>query len=269
MSGGRARRRRGAGRGKGNGKGERGGATGRSSGREWLKTLVVTVVLFVVLRTFVFQTFVIISGSMEDTLLVGDMLVANRLSLGARIPGTKTHLPGWAAPDRGDVMIFLPHHVVDTRLVKRVIGVPGDTLEMRDGVMWVNGARLEEPYVKNDGEPDRTDPDFAWQSAFLTSDADPATYAPTLHDWGPLVVPADRYFMMGDNRDASLDSRYWGFLEAWRMEARVSVIYFSYNRGSYKPFPALREIRWRRLFMTIGAASRAAARQAPPSPGIP
>lgn len=231
----------------------------RSSGREWLKTVLVTLVLFVALRTFVLQTFVIISGSMEDTLLVGDMLVANRLALGARIPGTRKHLPGWAPPERGQVMIFLPHHVADTRLVKRVIGLPGDTIEMRDGAMWVNGAALVEPYVKDDGGPDRTDPAFAWQSAYLAPGVDAATYTPTLHRWGPLVVPPDHYFMMGDHRDASLDSRYWGFLEGWRMEARVSVIYFSYNRGSYKPFPALREIRWSRLMMSIGRAARAAA----------
>jgi len=250
-----SRERGGRDRGKSGGKGK--SASGeRSSAREWLKTLVVTIVIFLVLRTFVFQTFVIISGSMEETLLVGDMLVANRVALGARIPGTRKHLPGWAPPERGDVMIFLPHHVADTRLVKRVIGLPGDTLEMRDGAMWVNGARLDEPYVKDDGEPDRTDPEFAWQSAFLAPGVDPATYTPTLHNWGPLVVPEDHYFMMGDHRDASLDSRYWGFLEGWRMEARVVVIYFSYNRGSYKPFPALREIRWGRLFMTIGRATR-------------
>lgn len=230
----------------------------RSSTREWLKSIAVAAVLFVVIRTFILQTFVIVSGSMEDTLLVGDMLVANRLSIGARIPGTHVHLPGWSEPHRGDVIVFDPHHVEGMRLVKRVIGLPGDTVEMRDGLMWVNGERLDEPYVKDEGEPDHSSPEFDWQRDFVTSAVDPTIYRPTLHNWGPLVVPSDRYFMMGDHRDASLDSRFWGFLEGWRLEARVSIIYFSYNRDSYKPFPALREIRWGRLGMTIGAATRAA-----------
>ena len=242
----------------------RGGREERSSAREWLKSIVVALVLFIVIRTFILQTFVIVSGSMEDTLLVGDMLVANRLSIGARIPGTHLHLPGWSEPRRGDVIVFDPHHVEGMRLVKRVIGLPGDTVEMRDGRMWVNGRQMDEPYVKDDGEPDRASPEFDWQRDFLTAATDPATYRPTLHNWGPLVVPAEHYFMMGDHRDASLDSRFWGFLEGWRLEARVSVIYFSYNRGSYKPFPALREIRWGRLGMTIGAATRAASGETAP-----
>ncbi len=245
-------------------KGRRKGHKERSSAREWLKSIVVALVLFVVIRTFILQTFVIVSGSMEDTLLVGDMLVANRLSIGARIPGTHVHLPGWSEPRRGDVIVFDPHHVEGMRLVKRVIGLPGDTVEMRDGRMWVNGRQLDEPYVKDDGEPDRASPEFDWQRDFLTAATDPATYRPTLHNWGPLVVPAEHYFMMGDHRDSSLDSRFWGFLEGWRLEARVSVIYFSYNRGSYKPFPALREIRWGRLGLTIGAATRAAAGETAP-----
>ncbi len=236
----------------------------RSSAREWLKSIAVAAILFLFVRTFILQTFVIVSGSMEDTLLVGDMLVANRLSIGARIPGTQVHVPGWSKPRRGDVMVFLPHHVEGMRLVKRVIGLPGDTVQMRDGRMWVDGRQLDEPYVKDDGEPDRASPDFEWQRDHLTSDVDAASYTPTLHNWGPLVVPEGQYFMMGDHRDSSLDSRYWGFLAGWRLEARVVVIYFSYNRDSYKPFPALREIRWCRLGMTIGAATRAAS--AAPSP---
>ena len=87
-----------------------------------------------------------------------------------------------------------------------------------------------------------------WQAEYLLPDADRTRYEPTRNNWGPLVIPEGRYFMLGDNRDSSLDSRYWGLLERWRLEGRVSFIYFSYNRGSYQPFPWLREIRWGRIF---------------------
>ena len=223
--------------------------------REWTKSIVIAFVLFLCLRTFVLQTFVIISGSMAETLLVGDMLIANRLAVGPRIPGTRVHLPGYSQPRRGDVMVFDPHHEVDMKLVKRIAGLPGDTLQMRGGVLFVNGWGPGEPYLNPALRPDVTSPDFRWQTDYLTSDVDPATYRPTLHEWGPLVVPAGHYFMLGDNRDASFDSRYWGPLEAWRLEGRVSLLYFSYNKGSYSPFPALREIRWRRVGRTIAAIS--------------
>ena len=86
-----------------------------------------------------------------------------------------------------------------------------------------------------------------WQREHLLSDADPRTYAPTRDTWGPLVIPPDHYFMLGDNREKSLDSRYWGLLEAWRLEGRALFTYFSYNKGSYRPFPAIREVRWGRV----------------------
>ena len=97
----------------------------KGSLREWLKSILLAVVLFFFIKTFILQTFVIISGSMEDTLLVGDMLVANRLAIGARIPGTERHIPGYSEPRRGDVMIFDPHHEAELKLVKRIVGLPG------------------------------------------------------------------------------------------------------------------------------------------------
>lgn len=215
--------------------------------REWGKSLVIAFVLFLVLRTLVVQTFVIVSESMRETLLVGDMLVANRLAVGARIPGTQRHLPGYATLHRGDVVVFDPHHEQGMKLVKRLLGLPGDTLEMREGVLSVNGEALDEPYVRQGTVPDDPSPEFAWQRQHLVGGVDPSTYRPTRETWGPLVVPAGHYFMLGDNRDDSYDSRYWGPLETWRVEARVSFLYFSYNRDSFRPFPALREIRWDRL----------------------
>jgi signal peptidase I len=220
--------------------------------REWGKSLLIALVLFLVLRTLVVQTFVIISESMRETLLVGDMLVANRLAVGPRIPGTQRHLPGYAQLERGDVLVFDPHHEENMKLVKRLIGLPGDTLEMRSGVMWLNNERLDEPYVRAGTVPDDASSEFSWQRQYLVGGVDASLYRPTRETWGPIVVPAGHYFLLGDNRDDSYDSRYWGPLETWRVEARVSFLYFSYNRDSYRPFPALREIRWKRLGRGVG-----------------
>ncbi len=213
-----------------------------------IRSIGIAVILFLMLRAFVLQTFFITSGSMEDTMLVGDFLVVNRAAVGSRIPLTRIRIPGYSRIERGDILVFDPTHEPDLKLVKRLIGLPGDTLEMRDGVLIVNGQELDEPYVKREGIPDSGDPSMFWQAEYLLPDADRTRYEPTRNNWGPLVIPEGRYFMLGDNRDSSLDSRYWGLLERWRLEGRVSFIYFSYNRGSYQPFPWLREIRWGRIF---------------------
>jgi len=215
--------------------------------QETFRSLLVAVVLFLLLRSFVVQTFVITSGSMEDTLLVGDFLVVNRLAMGSRIPFTGIRIPGYSEPHRGDVLVFDPPHTDEFRLVKRLIGLPGDTLSMKDGDLYIDGVRQEEPYLKRTALEDQYDPWMEWQKNYLLPGVDPAGYHPTRDDWGPLVIPEDRYFMMGDNREQSLDSRYWGLLEGWRLEGRVSFIYFSYDRESYEPFPFLTEIRWGRF----------------------
>ena len=215
---------------------------------EWVKSLAIALVLFFFIRSFILHTFVIISGSMEETLLVGDLLLVNRAAVGSPIPGTSMRIPGYSQPERGDVLVFDPHHEEDMKLVKRLIGLPGDTLEMREKALFINGESKDEPYVEYiDGSPGLTDPIMLWQRDHLLSGADRNAYQPTRDDWGPIVVPEGYYFMLGDNRDASYDSRYWGLLEQWRIEGRVSFIYFSYNRDSLRPFPFLKEIRWARI----------------------
>lgn len=214
---------------------------------EWAKSIVIAVALFLVLRTFLVQTFVITSGSMEETLLVGDMLLVNRLAIGSRVPGTSVRIPGYSTPGRGDVLVFDPPHEPDLMLIKRLVGLPGDTLEMRDRVLIVNGERMDEPYVVHSDVGDEVHPWMQWQREYLLNGADPRTYAPTRDNWGPLLVPEGHYFMLGDNREKSLDSRYWGLLEGWRLEGRAVFTYYSYNKDSYRPFPALREVRWNRI----------------------
>lgn len=214
---------------------------------EWTKSLVIAAILFVVLRSFLVQTFVITSGSMEETLLVGDMLMVNRAAIGSRIPLTSVRIPGYSKPERLDVLVFDPPHEETLKLVKRLIGVPGDTLQMRNRVLYRNGVAQDEPYVRHSDVPDDAHPWMEWQRDHLLDGVDARSYAPTRDNWGPLVIPEDRYFMLGDNRETSLDSRYWGLLEGWRLEGRAVFIYFSYNKDSYRPFPWLREIRWGRV----------------------
>jgi signal peptidase I len=218
---------------------------------EWVKSIAIAVVLFLFLRTFIVQTFIITSGSMEETLLVGDMLVANRLAMGSRIPGTPIRIPGYSAPHYGDVIVFDPPHDDTLKLIKRLIGMGGDTLEMRDRVMYRNGVALDEPYVTHHNEPNDRDHIMDWQRDYLAPGVDRATYAPSRDTWGPIVIPENRYFMLGDNRELSYDSRYWGLLERWRLEGRAVFIYYAYNGNSYRPFPWIREVRWGRIFHWI------------------
>lgn len=214
---------------------------------EWIKSIVVAFVLFLVIRSFLVHTFVIISGSMEETLLVGDLLLVNRAAVGSEVPGTSIRIPGYATLKRGDVLVFDPPHEDDLKLVKRLMGLPGDTVEMRDKVFYVNGEALDEPYARHTDSRDDVHPWMSWQEEFLLDGTANGAYAPTRDNWGPLVIPADHYFMLGDNRDTSLDSRYWGFLEGWRLEGRAVLVYFSYNKGSLRPFPWIKEIRWNRI----------------------
>ena len=217
------------------------------SAKEWVKSLFIALVLFLVLKTFLVQTFVITSGSMEDTLLVGDMLVVNRAAIGSRIPLTDVRIPGYSSPKRLDVIVFDPPHEENLKLVKRLVGMPGDTISMKDRILYINGVAQDEPYLKHSDIGDESHPWMEWQRDYLAPGMEARSYAPTRDNWGPLVVPEDRYFMMGDNRETSLDSRYWGLLEGWRLEGRAVFIYFSYNKESYRPFPWVREVRWGRL----------------------
>jgi len=214
---------------------------------EWGKSLGVAVVLFILIRTFLIHTFVIISGSMEDTLLVGDLLLVNRAAIGSRVPGTAWRIPGYSSLGRGDILVFDPPHEEDLKLVKRLMGLPGDTIEMREKVFYVNGEPLDEPYVRHLDSRDDSHPWMDWQKDYLADGTRAGSYRPTRDNWGPLVVPPGRYFMLGDNRDTSLDSRYWGFLERWRLEGRAVFVYFSYNKDSLRPFPWIREVRWDRI----------------------
>lgn len=220
---------------------------------EWAKSLGLAFVLFLIIRTFLLQSFYISSGSMEDTLLVGDVLMVTKAAYGAQIPGTASRLPGWDEPSRGEIVIFRPEHDPDVDVVKRIVGIPGDTLEMRDGVLYVDSQRHPESYAKHTPNArNETHPWMVWQYDALLSSVDRDAYTPSRDDWGPVVVPDDAYFVMGDNRSQSLDSRYWGFLEEWRIRGKVAFLYYSFDAESTKPLPVLSAMRPGRIGHTPG-----------------
>jgi signal peptidase I len=199
------------------------------------------------IRVVALQAYTITSGSMEPALAAGDFVWVNKAALGSRIPLTDIRIPGYSEPRRGEILVFDPPHDETLMVVKRLVGMPGDTLEMRDKTLYLNGQAQDEPYVLHtDNAPDVSRAAMLWQRQVLVG-GPREDYRPTRDTWGPLLIPEGRYFMLGDNRDDSIDSRIWGLLERWRFEGRVAVRYFSYNRDSYRPFPFIREIRWDRI----------------------
>ncbi len=225
----------------------------KSEVREWVKSGIFAILLFFLMRAFLIQTFVITSGSMENTLLVGDYLIVNRAAIGSRVPFLNIRIPGYSQPERGDVLVFDPPHEPELKLVKRLVGMPGDLIEMRDKVVYIDGQAREEPYVRHeDPTGDERHPWMSWQKDHLAPGQDSDSYRPTRDNWGPLLIPEGHFFMLGDNRDTSLDSRYWGLLEEDRVEGRASRIYYSYDKQSIKPFRFIRDIRASR----VGAAIR-------------
>ncbi|MFV1987569.1 MAG: signal peptidase I [Gemmatimonadota bacterium] len=202
---------------------------------DWAKTLAFAFVIFIVFRTFLLATFVITSGSMENTLLVGDFLLVNKTSLGSPIPGTALRIPGYAEPKQNDIIVFRSDHAPGLDIIKRTIGIPGDTLWMTGAVLFRNGERVDEPYLNHDSRvPDGSDATMVWQLEYLAPGVDPSSYQPTRDNWGPIVIPDERYFMLGDNREHSLDSRYWGLVERKKMKGKPLFVYYSYDREAIK-----------------------------------
>jgi signal peptidase I len=198
---------------------------------EALASLLGTVVVALFLLTFVVQPYLIPSESMEHTLLVGDFLLVNK-----QVYSPSGSLSRWLLPyrevERGDIIVF--HHPQHPYLVKRVVGLPGDRLRIEDGRVTVNGASLDEPYAAF--EPAAPNPfrdDFP-ADVYSDPEVDPGWWRQmrALTHAGELVVPQGEYFVLGDNRNHSDDSRFWGFVPRRAIVARPLVIYFSLKRPS-------------------------------------
>jgi signal peptidase I len=215
----------------------------------FLRSLIVPVALFLVLRTFVVEAFHIWpSGSMERTLLIGDFLFVNKALYGAEVPVLHRRLPGLREPERLDLVIFESVDEPGLTVVKRIVGVPGDTLAMRNNVLHRNGTARNELYVQHvPFGAEQVDPRMRDSQLPHYVGPNPAAYRPTSWNWGPIVVPPDSFFVMGDNRDDSYDSRYWGMLGRDRIRGAPFLVYFSYDRNGPLPLPILTAIRWGRI----------------------
>ena len=216
---------------------------------EWLKSLAVALVIWYMLTSLLVQAFRIPSGSMENTLLVGDFLFVNKALYGAELPIVHKRLPAFSEPKRSEIVVFDSVEDPGISVVKRIVGVSGDTIGMKDNVFLLNGIPVDEDYVVRGNSGDPPDPRMrSWQLQYLVGGQDRQSYRPTLKNWGPLVVPPDSFFVMGDNRDNSYDGRFWGFLGRDRIRGKPLFVYYSYDKRGLFPLPFLTAIRWSRFF---------------------
>jgi signal peptidase I len=189
----------------------------KSTLREYFESIVIAVILALFIRTFVVQAFKIPTGSMEENLLIGDHLLVNKFVFGPTETGVERTLLPVGTIKRRDIIVFKYPEEPERDFIKRVIGLPGETVEVREKKVYINGAALDEPYVHFLAPPS------------APSELHEVTSFDVRERFGPVTVPADQYFMMGDNRDNSADSRYWGFLRRDYIKGRALVIYWSYQ----------------------------------------
>jgi signal peptidase I len=251
---------------KARGKGAAPAVDAEGSAWEWLKSIGAAILLFFVIRTFIITAYSIPSESMEETLLVGDYLMANNALFGATIPFTDVKLPAVRDPRRGEIVVFRPtYNEPQIDVVKRVIGTPGDTLQMANGTLFRNGQRVTEAYARYEQGYDEPidmegfglmDPNIRPEAygaknhlSLLLPAVDPRQYRPSRNNWGPLVVPAGHYWLMGDNRDHSLDSRYMGPIPRRTIRGKPLFIYYSFDKqDADASFPRfVTAARWRRI----------------------
>lgn len=215
---------------------------GSSELREWSEAIIIAFVLAIVLRTFFIQAYKIPSGSMEPTLAIGDHIMVNKIIYGLRLPDSFfgfTPLAGeipyghymfdLEPVHRGDVVVFVFPLDPTKDFIKRVIGIPGDTIAVKNGAVWLNGAPMPDPHAHFEVPP-------GGRSRFSPRD-----------NYGPVTVPPGDYFMMGDNRDRSYDSRFWGFVKHDEIEGRAMFIYWSWGADS----DSMLGIRWSRFGMAV------------------
>ena len=194
----------------------------KSKLRENIEAILVAIVLALFIRTFIVQAFKIPSGSMKNTLLIGDHILVNKFIYGVKLPFIGTTIIPISSPKRGDIVVFKYPLDPDKDFIKRVIAVAGDEVAIRDKKVYVNGE------LQTDGYAIFTDPHIL-----------PAGLQPR-DNFGPVTVPADCIFTMGDNRDNSHDGRFWGFVDLEDVKGKAFIIYWSWDSDDFG-------VRWRRL----------------------
>jgi len=190
--------------------------------REWVEAIVIAVILALIIRTFIVQAFKIPSGSMEQTLLVGDHILVNKFIYGTKIPFTSTRILTFDKPKKGDIVVFIFPEDRTKDFIKRVIGVEGDRVEIINKKVYINASLFNNPFTMNNDD------------IIIPKGIQPRD------NYGPVVVPKDSLFVMGDNRDHSYDSRYWGFVNLEDVKGKALIIYWSWNGLESSP-------RWKRI----------------------
>ncbi|NWG02794.1 MAG: signal peptidase I [Syntrophaceae bacterium] len=193
--------------------------------KEYLEPIVIAILIALFIRTFVVQAFKIPSGSMEPTLLVGDYLLVNKFIYGIRIPYIRTKLFQFKKPQRGDIIVFIYPKDPTKDFIKRVIGTEGEKVQIFRGQIYINDKFMDDPW-----------------GHFQTNQQ--LGYFPMMENYGPVVVPRDALFVLGDNRDNSQDSRFWGYVDLNAVLGKALIIYFSWNSNGQNLFE---DVRWSRI----------------------
>jgi signal peptidase I len=202
----------------------------KSKTREYVESLLIAVIIALFVRSVFIQAYKIPSGSMEPTLLVGDHLLVNRLSYVVKVPYFDNVIYTLGKPKRGDIIVFRYPENIKIDFIKRVIAVEGDTVEIKDKVIYINGTKMPDLW----GHYQNTPPI-------------PRDLAPK-DNFGPYTVPKDAVFAMGDNRDNSQDSRFWGPVRKEHLVGKALILYFSWNSNTKDPFEY---VRWSRIGQLI------------------
>lgn len=185
--------------------------------REYAESIAIAILLALVIRTYLVQAFKIPSGSMEDTLAIGDHLLVNKFIYGTKIPFVDTQILTLRDPRRGDVIVFEYPEDPSKDFIKRVVGVPGDVVEGKDKKVYVNGKLYENPHEVHK------------EKDIIPKEMNPRD------TFGPVTVPANSYFMMGDNRDRSYDSRFWNFVRRDQIKGLAFIKYWSWDSEKLRP----------------------------------
>ncbi|GFE58239.1 signal peptidase I [Geobacter sp. AOG1] len=187
--------------------------------REYAESIIIAVILALIIRTFVVQAFKIPSGSMEDTLAIGDHILVSKFIYGTKIPFTSTRLLKLRDPRRGDVIVFEYPEDPSKDFIKRVVGTPGDEVQVIDKKVFVNGKPYENPHEVHK------------EKEIIPKEQNPRD------NFGPVRVPENSYFVMGDNRDRSYDSRFWGFVKNDKIKGLAFIKYWSWDKDKFR-------VRW-------------------------
>lgn len=201
--------------------------------KEWIEPILIALVLAGIIRSFIIQPFKIPSGSMEDTLLVGDQLMAAKCIYGLRVPFGNSFIVRWSDPSPGDVIVFQYPDDPSIDYIKRCVAIAGQTVEIRDKQLYIDDQPISLPE----------------HAKFMDSRSLPGNIGPR-DNFGPVTIPEDHMFMMGDNRDNSSDSRFWGFAPYENIKGKAFIVWWSWN-GDAPLYDLIHRVRWGRIFNII------------------